>query len=545
MEINVGLDELLGFRGPLFAVIRNLLWFLVFNTAYLGVFAFMPSTIGSSVFSLLMTKISSESFVNSTNSSQSELSVGSFMSAIYELERRSKETKSIFQPSEIAEIGLGYFSFACFIFFMTAVVAQLTQSRNSSNTSRVRDNDQRNGRANEPIEDENIFNRNEGMRIHLRRLGGNQNEAGDTFWNAVLSFLECASAIAKVVMLLFIKMLFLPLLLGIWLDIATISLFEKTIHDRIMYAGDDLFGFIFLHWVAGITFMLLVTVSVLQLREVAHPDILAGVIRPQEPQPDLLGNLLQESGLTHAKRILLSLGIYAALLTIHIWIPSKFLTSFNIGRHFPFFHPKLRHFIMPQIQVPMELFIFHLCMLGFLEKYKNSIGGMQHHWLVLIGNLLGLVDKILPREVEKFVLMGTLPVYALDERDRDDGSINKEVGQFGIQVLDPFWDELLSSTNSSKREDIIRSKVTRLQTSASPTFSHGSSRGDGKKVLSSHRFIRFPTTSIDTAKQSSTSNSYLLPTCIGAYRLKQRVSKRVSLNEPILGRKPRPRVRYF
>lgn len=53
--------------------------------------------------------------------------------------------------------------------------------------------------------------------------------------------------------------------------------------------------------------MLFVTVSVLQLREVVHPDLLSLIIRPQEPHPDLLGSLLQESGQTHARRIAMSL----------------------------------------------------------------------------------------------------------------------------------------------------------------------------------------------------------------------------------------------
>lgn len=57
----------------------------------------------------------------------------------------------------------------------------------------------------------------------------------------------------------------------------------------------------------GITFMLFVTVSVLQLREVVHPDLLSLIIRPQEPHPDLLGSLLQESGKTHARRMFMSL----------------------------------------------------------------------------------------------------------------------------------------------------------------------------------------------------------------------------------------------
>lgn len=51
--------------------------------------------------------------------------------------------------------------------------------------------------------------------------------------------------------------------------------------------------------------MLFVTVSVLQLREVVHPELLSLVFRPQEW--DLLGSLLQESGRTHARRMAMSL----------------------------------------------------------------------------------------------------------------------------------------------------------------------------------------------------------------------------------------------
>jgi E3 ubiquitin-protein ligase MARCH6 len=54
--------------------------------------------------------------------------------------------------------------------------------------------------------------------------------------------------------------------------------------------------------------MLTVTLSVLQLREVLHPDVLAKSIRPQEPHIDLLSSLMQESGLMHVKRICISLG---------------------------------------------------------------------------------------------------------------------------------------------------------------------------------------------------------------------------------------------
>ncbi len=92
---------------------------------------------------------------------------------------------------------------------------------------------------------------------------------------------QCAAAVGKVGLLLFLKMLFLPLLLGVCLDLATLTILQESVSSRITFAGGDFFGAISIHWVAGITFMLIVTVSVLQLREVVHPDLFARIIRPQ------------------------------------------------------------------------------------------------------------------------------------------------------------------------------------------------------------------------------------------------------------------------
>jgi len=97
-------------------------------------------------------------------------------------------------------------------------------------------------------------------------------------------------------------------ILGVWLDVSSMELLGRNLEDSLSWAGKDLLSTMLLHWVAGITFMLLVTVSVLQLREVAHPGLLAHLIRPQEPQPDLLGNLMHDSVITQTKRMLLSLG---------------------------------------------------------------------------------------------------------------------------------------------------------------------------------------------------------------------------------------------
>lgn len=55
------------------------------------------------------------------------------------------------------------------------------------------------------------------------------------------------------------------------------------------YSADQWARFIALHslgafalaWIAGITFMLTMTITVLQLREVLHPAVFAKIIRPQ------------------------------------------------------------------------------------------------------------------------------------------------------------------------------------------------------------------------------------------------------------------------
>lgn len=59
------------------------------------------------------------------------------------------------------------------------------------------------------------------------------------------------------------------------------SLFHLSASDYGHFMGRNAVGGIALIWVSGISFMLVVTLSMLQLREVLHPDILSPLIRPQ------------------------------------------------------------------------------------------------------------------------------------------------------------------------------------------------------------------------------------------------------------------------
>lgn len=524
MEINVALDELLGFRGPLLALIRNLLWLLIFNTAYLGTFAFAPTKCGANVYALLSNKI--RDIV--------ALFPGTILERIImsmqELEKKCGESNLIYQPSQIAKMVVGYATFSVTVFLLQATIVIVLRFRKRQAVVSP------NGEVGlAPILPENQPPNHIIIDNNRRVVENNPFMDNEPAGRKIIGYLDCVGAIMKVVILLLIKMLFLPLMLGIWLDWATLPLFEKTWSDRIEFAGTDLFGSTVFHWVTGITFMLLVTVSVLQLREVVHPNLLAGMVRPQEPQPDLLGNLLQESGVTHTKRVVLSLGIYAVLLAVHIWLPTRLLMMTNLGQYLPLFRPKIRHVFMPQIQVPVELFIFHFCMLGVLEKYKNNIGEMQHHWLLWIGNHLGITHQILPHKVNRFSFQGSLPVFVEDasirqlENARYVGIV-EEVPDFDGKNDDiyPLWNLLISETDPIIKAELIRSYSSIMATA---TGTHrqidGIENKDGKNCLSTHAYIKLPSASSTNrivVKATIDASSNLLPTCIGPYRLKQGAS---------------------
>ena len=341
--------------------------------------------------------------------------------------------------------------------------------------------------------------------------------------------LDCLKALTKVGFLLFHKMLLLPLVLGIWLDAATLSLFGNSRLDRVLYAGGDLFSSALLHWVVGITFMLFVTVSVLQLREVAHPGLLARVIRPQEPQPDLLSNLLHESLATHAKRMLLSFVIYAALLSLHIWLPARILVRSGFGRFMPFARLHFAHILMPQLQVPLELFVFHLTMLALLEKYKNRIGEMQHSWLLFLCNMMGLTEYVLPRSVEKFAFVGSRPILLFDQIATDNKSDTMEEALAGDDSstfddangirIDPFWYKL-AATTPSDIDAFLSANIGAHE--GSIVYEVGTARENGQRIPRNCKSrIALPPSSeqIPIPLVENTGTMAFLPTSIGPFRL--------------------------
>ena len=559
--MHVALDELLGLRGPLSSLIRNLLWLLAFNTAYLALFAFIPHSTGISTHSFLRTFFShGERILTQSRIFEKlqvlapvflknlRLPITDKMTVI--MGKESTRVDSLFNFSDIATITLGYLSIASTVLLLQSLVhlikfmwKGIEMSR--SNTSQPASSN----KSNELLNEERIrFQDFEDVpRVDWNRDNNDQDPLAGVDIKALILkklfvTLECSAAIVKVGILIFLKMLLLPLLLGICLDLSTLDLFESSLERRLNYAGADIFGSLSVHWVAGITFMLFVTVSVLQLREVIHPDVLSMVIRPQEPQPDLLGNLLQESGYTHTKRMTLSLAIYVGLLCIYVWLPFNIVVQLGIRKYLPFSSPKVWYYFRPQLQLPLELLVFHLSMLAFLEKYKNRIGEMLHFWLLAICSVLNITDNLLPKAVKQFEFIGSYHVYTTEdsckiESDKTTSGALLRHSSMENQsskkyLVDSFWSELSSMTaiSESTADTFIESHIFQFNnTSADQYFEtienpNPNENHDGRRVLdASQTHIRLPTKKVSssTSKSFLLGDAMLLPTAIGPYRLRR------------------------
>jgi len=439
----VPLAQLIGLRGPILDLFRNLAWLLAFQTTFIALFGCIPRAIGSFAFNQFITR-------HSTVSTTMHFLIKTILFAGFDL--RSEEGQpmdlvdivkiiteenqrhnSLLQPKDVAKIVFGCISMSCTTFLLQAL-AGLYQKY-----SKARDEDKSNPVQGQREDNGRQHNIDDNHRMDPDAL--RPEEMGAYITDKLCAAIDCAAAMSKISILVCFKMFVLPFLLGSWLDLSTLNLFDSNVEQRVAHAGADIVGFFLVHWVVGITFMLTVTVSVLQLREVLHPDLLAPVIRPQEPQPDLLATLLQESGWTHVKRMVPSLGIYAAILAIHVWLPCKLISLASVQQYIPLFRPTYWYVLYSPLQRPIELLVFHLSVLSILEKHKNGLGEMQHAIILKFSNFFGLTDRLLPQCVNDFVLIGERPLHKEEQLSKNKGDV------------DQFWDQLIALNKESGDTD--------------------------------------------------------------------------------------------
>lgn len=526
------LAQIIGLRGPISDLFRNLVWLLAFETTFIGIFGVIPRSIGSLTFNQLI-------FRSETISRTLGFLVKLILFAGFDLNLKdgqpidliriikiiteeNEKCKSLLRPDDLAKITFGYIAMAIAVFIVQTVLwaaQQYSKSTAEDQSTPIQDDIGRNN-----IDDIRfgLGGQVPIMRDHRERLDPDAlrpEEMQAYLVDKLRSAVNCAAAISKISFLVCFKMFILPFLLGSWLDLSTLELFDASIDQRFAHAGVDIVGFFLVHWVVGITFMLTVTVSVLQLREVLHPDLLAPSIRPQEPQPDLLVTLLADSGWTHAKRMVPSLGIYAVILAIYVWLPCQCIWLVSIQTYIPMFRPQFWYLIYCPLQRPIELLAFHLTVLSVLERHKNSLGELQHSFLLKVSGFLCITDCVLPKNITKFCLIGERPVHA-----------GRSV-KTGTLKVDEFWDQLIAIDKKNGACDELMESEMHLVDSASvvETF---------QKTSNPDHFILLSRNPDEDCRK-------LMPTRIGSYRFQKKIKNdgqcvieiwRAEVGDPI----PRP-----
>lgn len=478
-DIQIPIQQLIGLRGPIVDVFRNLAWLLAFQTTFIGLFVCVPRYVGTVAFHQLIFRSKTISavahlllkymiFVGFDIRSKDESPMD--LNKVAQIMNEANETEnSLFQPKDIGHILFGYIFISSVTFLFQGLLSIYRKFDTMS--SRIDAEDEldfaRDGFAHRDVDGMRIGNRGGAVpnhnigRDHRNRI--ENQEVGPEEMKAFIAdifgtVIEITAAASKISFLVCFKMFILPFLLGTWLDLSTLKLFDSHVEDRLFDAGSDIVGFFLLHWVVGITFMLTVTVSVLQLREVFHPDILAPVIRPQEPQPDLLINLLEDSWWTHTKRMVPSLAIYAMILAVHVWLPCKLIHVTNMQEYIPLFRPHFWYPFYAHLQRPLELMIFHLSVLSILEKNKNCLGELQHAFLSKLLKILGLLESFLPRNIEAWEYVGDKSLYTILSND--------------TPKVDHFWEELINFHKRGINTDtFIESNLKRSDSVKSSRFS--------------------------------------------------------------------------
>ncbi|PTB66139.1 hypothetical protein BBK36DRAFT_1119504 [Trichoderma citrinoviride] len=137
-------------------------------------------------------------------------------------------------------------------------------------------------------------------------------------WEAgVIDFLQQASGIIKVILIISIEMLVFPLYCGLLLDVALLPLFEDaTLTSRIMFTCKYPLTSVFVHWFVGTGYMFHFALFVSMCRKIMRPGVLYFIRDPDDPEFHPVRDVLERNLTTQLRKILFSAFVYGALVIV-------------------------------------------------------------------------------------------------------------------------------------------------------------------------------------------------------------------------------------
>ncbi|PNP59749.1 hypothetical protein THARTR1_00628 [Trichoderma harzianum] len=137
-------------------------------------------------------------------------------------------------------------------------------------------------------------------------------------WEAgVIDFLQQASGIIKVILIISIEMLVFPLYCGLLLDAALLPLFEgTTLTSRIVFTCKYPMTSVFVHWFVGTGYMFHFALFVSMCRKIMRPGVLYFIRDPDDPEFHPVRDVLERNLTTQLRKILFSAFVYGALVIV-------------------------------------------------------------------------------------------------------------------------------------------------------------------------------------------------------------------------------------
>lgn len=225
-QVHIAIMDVLGLEGPFFVMFRNAAWLLAFSSVYLTLLGFFPYVIGSILVRLARSKF---------DSVLPNFFEGWTLKALFDkVEALSAAANPPLQFMDFVLIAAGY---------MTIIFVTFSFDRLLANAKSVK---------------------------FLEAL------------STVADPLSQLAVMVKVGVLLIMRIFVLPITLGsAIICVISYEVLDYPLEQWAKFLTFNSVGIYGLAWVAGITFMLSMTISVLQLREVLHPDIFGKLVKPQ------------------------------------------------------------------------------------------------------------------------------------------------------------------------------------------------------------------------------------------------------------------------
>ena len=144
--------------------------------------------------------------------------------------------------------------------------------------------------------------------------------------------------------------------------------------------------------------MLFITVLMLELNDMLHPNVLRRLIRLPDPKRHMLSILLKESTTMHLRRMLVSSFVYFSCIFLLLYVPIRgtqevFTRYYNstLTLKWYTYYPAI------ELQLPIEVTLYYLLSIQTIDGLKGPLRFLLHSLLTKSCALLGLSAYMLPR----------------------------------------------------------------------------------------------------------------------------------------------------